>query len=59
VSGFEREGDRGLRACANCDLRERGEIGRLTLQQAAKIEELDQAECEAVLETGMERQMHE
>jgi hypothetical protein len=40
-------------------LRERGELGRLSLQQAAHIEELDKAERETMLETGMERELHE
>jgi hypothetical protein len=59
VSRFQRQSDGGLRAGATRDLSERGEIGWLSLQQPAEIEELDQAEREAVLETGVEREMHE
>lgn len=59
MSGFERERDRGLRACATRDLSEQARIGRLSLQQAPEIEELDQAERETVLEAGVERKLHE
>lgn len=59
MSGFERERDRGLCACATRDLSEQGGIGRLSLQQAPEIEELDQAERETVLEARVERKLHE
>lgn len=54
VSRLERERDRALRRCPDRHLREQSRIGGLPLQQPAKIEELHQAESEAVLESCVE-----
>ena len=50
VSRFERERDRALRRSPDRHLSEPSRIGGLPLEQPTKIEELHQAEREAVLE---------
>jgi hypothetical protein len=59
VSGFEREGDRTLSPRAGGHLNQEGGIGGLPLQQAPEIEVLYQANSEAVLESRVQREVHE
>ena len=59
MSRFKRERDRALRRRSDRHLSEQSRIGGLPLEQPSEIEELHQAEGEAMLEGRVQREVHE